>query len=115
MQNEHDASKTLEETAHRLGVSPDHLRGGLNLVEAADLLGIAASTLRRRALAGKILYSRDGRRWIFYPGDIVDYCRKRHKPAEPTTDEPGKEVEASNRSEGGRRTTEATAKNMGLI
>ncbi len=65
-----------------LGAQPEALRGGLNLVETAYLLGVAPSTLRQRALAGKVSHARDGRRWIFSWLDIAEYLGSRWVPSE---------------------------------
>jgi excisionase family DNA binding protein len=51
------------------------------LVEAAGLLGVAASTLRQRALTGKISHARDGRRWVFSWSDIAQYLESRWVPS----------------------------------
>jgi hypothetical protein len=67
------AEDGVEGTAHVLGVPPDDLIGGLDLVQASRVLGIAPSTLRSRALAGKIGYRRDGRAWRFMWWHLRDY------------------------------------------
>ena len=71
----------LEEMARLLGVEPELLRGGLNLVAAANVLGIAASTLRQRALHGLIGCERDGRRWIFRWWHLAAYMQRRERQA----------------------------------
>jgi len=60
---------------------PEELIGGLNLVEAARVLGIAPSTLRQRALNNQIGYQRDGRGWRFYWYHLGEYLRNREGPA----------------------------------
>ena len=70
---------TIDELANFMGVEPDELRGGLNLSEAAPLLGIGISTLRSTALNGRIGYRRAGRRWIFGWRDIADYIQREHQ------------------------------------
>lgn len=72
-----DASDGLQDTARLLGVSPSYLRGGLNLTEAGELLGIAPSTVRRRARQGKLGFQRDGRAWRFFWWHLRDYLRRR--------------------------------------
>ena len=70
--------------AEELGVAPEDLVGGLDLVQAARLLGIGVSTLRQRALSGQISYARDGKRWIFSWRDIAGYLERRHCSARPS-------------------------------
>jgi len=72
---------TQREVAAALGLAPEELQGGLNLVVAARLLGIAPSTLRQRALAGKIGYQRDGRAWRFFHWHLAAYLQSREHPA----------------------------------
>ena len=76
-----ERERDIERTAALLGVEVDDLRGGLNLTEAAGLLGIAPSTLRQRALAGRISHQRDARRWIFGWRDLADYIASRQRGA----------------------------------
>ncbi len=71
----------LEAVAHCLGVDPGQLLGGLNLVEAAEVLGIAPSTLRQRALAGRIGFQRDGKAWRFFFWHMSEYLEHREHPA----------------------------------
>lgn len=73
--------KTMDAVAADLGVEPESLIGGLDLPTAARLLGIGVSTLRQRALAGKIGHARDGRRWVFAWRDLAEYLDARHRPA----------------------------------
>lgn len=67
--------------ARLLGVDPADLLGGVGLATAAKLLGIGLSTLRQRALAGKIACQRDGRRWIFSACDLGNYVLSRRVAA----------------------------------
>jgi len=72
---------SLESFAHFLGVDSDCLVGGVDLGTGARLLGIAASTLRLRALRGEVGYQRDGRRWIFTWQDLLQYVERRRSGA----------------------------------
>ncbi len=72
--------RSREEVAERLGIERDELVGGLNLTEAANLLGIAPSTLRMRAQAGKISHQRDGNRWLFFWWHMAEYLESREYP-----------------------------------
>lgn len=54
----------------------------LNLSETAELLGIAASTVRERILAGDLEAEKDGSRWIVYPDVLQKYREQRkYRPA----------------------------------
>ena len=102
----------IDSTAALLGVESEELRGGLNLVEAARVLGIAPSTLRQRALRGRIGHQRDGRRWLFYWHHLADYIKAREHPiagsvetqksavARPLHRSPAADVEAEARTLG---------------
>ena len=79
--NERMNISKMQTVAHLLGVEPEDLTGGLNLVQAAKLLGIAPSTLRQRALAGEIGCQRDGRAWRFYWWHLARYLEEREWPA----------------------------------
>jgi excisionase family DNA binding protein len=107
---------SMEDLARALRVEPGVFRGGLNLVEAAGLLGVAPSTLRQRALDGRISHQRDGRRWIFTWADLADYVERRQvlsnesRRAEP---DPGTEGHSSSLLSD--ETVEAEAVELGLI
>ena len=109
----------LESTAKALGVAPDQLVGGLNLVEAAKVLGVVPSTLRHRALQGLIGCQRDGRRWIFTWQDLDEYIKKRRRPANPSGNGrvflrfPGTDKIAAHAAHD--PDVEAQAKEMGLL
>ena len=75
----------LGRAASLLGIAPEELIGGLNLVEAGRLLGISPSTLRSRALQGKIGCQRDGRAWRFFWWHLADYLADREHAADPNT------------------------------
>jgi excisionase family DNA binding protein len=47
----------------------------IGLEEAARYLGVAPSTLRKRAAAGGVLGYKPGRRWVFLPSEIERYLR----------------------------------------
>ena len=80
--DDHDSyAPTITDAARLLGVEAEELVGGVNLVEAARLLGVAPSTVRQRALAGRIGHRRDGRRWIFSAEDLAEYVDAHHQPA----------------------------------
>ena len=81
-----ETSDKIHETAKLLGIATDELRDGLNLKQAGRVLGIAASTVRRRALNGDIGYQRDGRAWRFCWWHLLNYVRSREQSA----DTPGK-------------------------
>ncbi len=70
----------IENAAKLLGVESDALIGGLNLVEASELLGISPSTLRLRAIRGHIGCQRDGRAWRFYYWHLAEYIERREHP-----------------------------------
>ncbi len=70
---------TIGELADFLGVEPETLRGGLNLTEGAEILGIGVSTLRSLGLGGRIGFRRAGRRWIFGWRDIAAYIEREHQ------------------------------------
>ena len=70
----------LESTADLLGLDREQLVGGLNLVQASRVLGIAPSTLRQRALDGRIGCQRDGRAWRFFFWHLQDYLDRRERP-----------------------------------
>lgn len=78
------------ELARFLNIDEERLHGPLNLVEAAPLLGIAASTLRQHALAGHIGYMRIGRTWRFTWQDLAEFVEKHHVDARnPAPSKPG--------------------------
>ena len=53
----------------------------MNLCEAAELLGIAPSTVRKRIFAGQLQAEKDGSRWIIYPDVLEKYReRRRYRP-----------------------------------
>ena len=70
----------LQDFARDTGMNPEELRRGLNLSQAACVLGIGVSTLRSRALAGLIGCERDGRRWIFRFRDLQNYIMTGRQP-----------------------------------
>jgi excisionase family DNA binding protein len=45
------------------------------LQEAAQLLRLSPSTLRKRAAAGKVPGYKPGRQWVFVPSEIEQYMR----------------------------------------
>ncbi len=109
----------LKVMADLLGLQRDQLLGGLNLVEAARVLGIVPSTLRQRALAGKIGHQRDGRAWRFYWWHLGAYLTARERPAASGSSE-GNYVENVRRRgeaelEGDANDTEAEAIKLGLL
>lgn len=104
----------LEMTAKLLGVPPGELVGGLNLVQAAQLLGIAPSTLRLRGLAGKIGCQRDGRAWRFFWWHISAYLARRERPMEDMSIATGEPVRPE-RSKGLTHEAFAEAKEIGLL
>jgi hypothetical protein len=72
--------KNLKTTARLLGIHPECLRGGLNLVEAADLLGLSPSGLRNMAFRGDIAYQRYGRRWSFKWWHMFEFLEEHEYP-----------------------------------
>lgn len=106
-----EALNDIETTARLLGVEVDELRGGLNLIQAAGLLGIGVSTLRQRALDGEIGYQRDGRRWLFYWWHLAAYLNMRESVMTR-----GKEVkEVFHSTTRGDNNVLEDAKSMGLL
>ena len=49
----------------------------MNLRQAAELLGVAPSTVLARILAGELDAEKDGRRWVIYPEAIERYREAR--------------------------------------
>jgi excisionase family DNA binding protein len=58
----------VTESAHALEHS-------LGLEEAARLLRLAPSTLRKRAAAGSVPGYKPGRQWVFLPEEIAQYVK----------------------------------------
>ena len=110
MKKNNEPSEKLQETARLLGVTPGYLRGGLNLPEAGELLGIAASTLRRRALEGKIGFQRDGRAWRFFWWHLRNYLQRREHNTQR-----GSEAGLNPTRQEGRSDVAEQAKELGLI
>ncbi len=113
-----EAAADFAEMASLLGVDPSVLIGGLNLVKAANVLGIAASTLRQRALSGQIGYERDGRRWIFSWRHITEYKQRREHAPTRSTPSGGILPRLIGTASGRRRdaeTIEAEARALGLL
>ncbi len=108
---------SLEMCAERLRIDPDELVGGLNLTQAARLLGIAASTLRERALAGKIGAQRDGKRWIFFWWHLEEYLEAREFTPRPCENRTAGRIPGKSKSKRGLLPpdVEKEAKAMGLI
>src|SRR5579863_1626934 len=52
----------------------------IGLEEAARYLGIAPSTLRKRAAGGNVPGYKPGRRWVFMPSEIEEYLRASAPP-----------------------------------
>ena len=110
-----------QEIAEILGIHQDDFIGGLDLVKAARVLGIAPSTLRQRALAGQVGFQRDGRRWIFSWADLAAYVGRRQH-AVWAGDERGVPAAQNGNGGGGRRAArrereevEAEARRLGLL
>jgi excisionase family DNA binding protein len=55
-----------------------------SLREAADYLGVSASTVRRRIVAGALRAQRWGRRWILWRADLDQYCTRMDAPGKVT-------------------------------
>lgn len=53
----------------------------VGLEEAARYLGVAPSTLRKRAAAGKVPGYKPGRQWVFLPSELEKYLRASAPPA----------------------------------
>lgn len=53
----------------------------MTLREAAQRLGIGASTVRRRILTGRLHAERDGRRVVITERDLKSYERRERQPA----------------------------------
>src|SRR5690606_7514260 len=51
----------------------------LSLEEAAKLLHMEPSTLRRKAAAGEIPGAKPGRNWLFIESDIISHLRANYK------------------------------------
>ena len=104
----------LADLAELLGIDADRLRGGLNLTETAEVLGMAPSTLRRKALEGRIAYVRNDRVWRFYWPYIADFIAEHFVNTRKAL-----EVKASTPTrrarERKRRDVEARAKAIGLL
>ena len=64
--------------AHNTMRSPSRLgrKEVFSLREAADYLGVSASTVRRRIAAGALRAQRWGRRWILWRADLDWYCTR---------------------------------------
>ena len=109
----------ITSTAKLLGLDPEQLIGGLNLVEAARFLGIAPSTLRERAVAGKIGCQRDGRAWRFFWWHLSDYlARREHSASEGPRGGPSREsseVDTYLNMRGGVEDVRREAERMGLL
>lgn len=58
----------------------------IGLEEAAAVLRIAPSTLRKRAAAGKVQGYKPGRQWVFLPHEIAAYLRASAPPVHRTID-----------------------------
>ena len=114
-----DARRGLEDVAQLLGVEEQHLEGGLNLVEAGRLLGIAPSTLRQRALQGRISYQRDGRAWRFFWWHIRDYLQEREheavSPVKVNVGRPGQDVSQTDVEETDELDWQKEAFGLGLL
>ncbi|MFZ1905233.1 MAG: helix-turn-helix domain-containing protein [Steroidobacteraceae bacterium] len=52
----------------------------VGLEEAARYLGVAPSTLRKRAAAGKVPGYKPGRQWVFLPSELEKYLRASAPP-----------------------------------
>jgi excisionase family DNA binding protein len=52
----------------------------IGLEEAVRYLGIAPSTLRKRAAGGRVPGYKPGRRWVFMPSEIEQYLRASAPP-----------------------------------
>ena len=104
--------ESIDELAAFLGISKEELQGGLDLPSAASLLGIGTSTLRQRALNGRIAYSRDGRRWLFSWRDIAKYIQRRHRPVNPET---GSSTNKPSRKPREHKSTTDAPREMGLL
>ena len=109
-----DSEKGISHVARLLGVQPDHLVGGLNLVQAGAVLGVGASTVRQRALHGSIGCQRDGRSWRFFWWHLADYlvARECHASTVTTADQPGDHVHAHAHH---RADVESEARELGLL
>ena len=114
-----EADTSIDDLAQSLAVDREDLVGGLNLPEAARLLGIAVSTLRERALVGAIGCQRDGRRWIFSWEDLAQYLERRRCSVRcgDYSVRPGEERRRSVKSRGRREKedVEREARRLGLI
>ena len=52
----------------------------VGLEEAAAMLKLAPSTLRKRAAAGKVRAYKPGRHWVFLLGEIAEYLQETRPP-----------------------------------
>ena len=106
--------KAGQGVADLLGVTPERLIGGLNLVDASQLLGIAPSTLRQRAFAGDIGHQRDGRSWRFFWWHLGDYVMARERAASVPSSGKSANRPMPSSTEAGHD-LDAEARNLGLL
>jgi len=90
----------------------------VGLEEAAQYLGMAPSTLRKRAAAGKVPGSKPGRRWMFKRAEIAQYFEAKrpqcHSIAAPTLRTGGADFKSTTERSASQLAREIAAKRRSL-